>query len=139
MRNGLREIRNEADLTAKCGEKVGKTMKAKHFILKLKSEIKNEFIVTNAYPAYEWEDGKPTDRKKGWTLRTICPSAQFEETMIQVDGENPPIDLDKLEEEPMYVVFENLEFSQYYSSKLNKVVYTAHATGLHHAKSVKTE
>jgi len=114
-------------------------MKAKHFILKLKPEIKNEFIITNAYPAYEWADGKPTDKKKGWTLRTVCPSAQFEETMVLIDGENPPLDLDKLENEPFTAVFENLEFSSYYSSKLNKVVYTAHATGLHAMKTAKTE
>lgn len=114
-------------------------MKAKHFNLKLKPEIKNEFIITNAYPAYEWENGKPTDKKKGWTLRTVCPSAQFDETMIQVDGENPPLDLDKLEEEPFMAVFENLEFTSYYSAKLNKVVYSAHATGLHPVKSAKAE
>lgn len=114
-------------------------MKAKHFNLKLKPEIKNEFIITNAYPTYEWENGKPTDKKKGWTLRTVCPSAQFEETMIQVDGENPPLDLERLEEEPMMAVFENLEFASYYSAKLNKVVYTAHATGFHPAKPAKSE
>ena len=105
-------------------------MKAKHFIMTLKPEIKNEFIATNIYPNYKWVDGKPTDEQEGWTIRAVCPSAQFEETIVRIDTSDPPLDIDKLESDPQQVSFDNLTFTSYYSMKIGKQVYQGHATGL---------
>lgn len=105
-------------------------MKAKHFILMLKPEIRNEFIATNIYPNYKWVDGKPTNEQEGWTIRTVCPDAQFEEMLVRIETNEPPLDREKLENEALHVSFDDLTFTSYYSTKMGKQVFQGHATGL---------
>lgn len=105
-------------------------MKAKHFILMLKPEIKNEFIATNIYQNFKWVDGKQTDEQEGWTIRAVCPSVQFEETNVRIDTIDPPLDIEQLEREPQHVSFDDLTFTSYYNMRMGKQVYQGHATGL---------
>lgn len=105
-------------------------MKNKHFDLKLKATIKNEFIVTGVYPDFEWKDGKPTENIKGYKLRTICPTANYDETIVKIEGTMPPIQPEAVANNPAVVAFENLTFSSYFSSKTKKIEYVGQATGI---------
>lgn len=105
-------------------------MKAKHFNLVLKKEIQNEFIVTAMYKDLEWVDGKPTNKIKGYKLKTVCPSAQYDETIVKIECQNPPLDEDALNKNPITVTFENLTFSSYYNSNSNRTEYVGKASGV---------
>lgn len=105
-------------------------MKSKHFKLVLIDTIKNLFIVTGVFPDYEWLDGKSTDNLKGWKLRTVCPSASYDETIIKMEVKNAPLDPDKVAEEPVAVSFDGLTFTSYHSSATGRQEYVGKATGL---------
>lgn len=105
-------------------------MKTKHFQLSLKDEIKNQFIVTGVYPDYEWKDGKPTEKLKGYKYRTVCPSAGYDETIVKIEQTKPSVDPDTVETQPVLVSFEQLEFKSFYNNTSGKLEYTAKATGL---------
>lgn len=105
-------------------------MKPKHFNIVLKKEIKNEFIVTGMYKDYEWVDGKPTDTIKGYKLKTVCPSAQYDETVIKIEAQNPPLNEENLRDSSVKVTFENLTFMSYFNSNTKKTEYIGKATGL---------
>ncbi len=105
-------------------------MKSKHFNLVLKENIRNEFIVTSVLPDYAWENGVATERIKGWKLRTVCPSAAYDETMIKMEVEKPPLEPEAVEVEPVLVSFVGLEFSSYHSSITKRTEFTGKATGL---------
>lgn len=105
-------------------------MKAKHFTLKLIDSIKNIFIVVAVYPDFEWVDGKATDTLKGYKLKTVCPSANFDETIIKIESKIAPLDPEKVAECPVTVAFENLEFSSYHSSITGRQEFVGKASGL---------
>lgn len=105
-------------------------METKHFELKLKQNIRNEFILTAIMPQYVWQEGKPTNVVSGWKLRTVCPSAQYAETIIKLEGDNSPLDVESIEKEPVLVAFEGLEFTPYISMSGKSIAYSAKAKGL---------
>lgn len=105
-------------------------MKSKHFNLTLIDSIKNFFIVTGIFPDYEWIDGRATDNLKGWKLRTVCPSAGYDETIIKMEVKNPPLDPDKVSENPVTVSFEGLTFTSYHSSSTGRQEFVGKASGL---------
>lgn len=105
-------------------------METKHLELKLKQNIKNEFIVTAIAPLFVWRDGKPTDVVAGWKLRTVCPSAQYAETTVKMEADNPPLEADAVEKEPVLVAFEGLEFTPYISMNGKSIAYSAKAKSL---------
>ena len=96
----------------------------------LKKGIKNEFIVVGIYKDFEWIDGKPTENLKGYKLKTVCPSAQYDETIIKFESQVPPLDENLLENNTVKVSFENLTFNSYYNSNFNRTEYVGRATGL---------
>lgn len=112
-------------------------MESKHFDLKLKQSIKNEFIVTSVTPVYLWVNSKPTSEISGWKLRTVCPSAQYAETTVKMEVDNPPLDADAIEKEPVLVAFDELEFTPYVATVNGKstLAYSAKAKGLKVIKS----
>lgn len=105
-------------------------MQSKHFDLMLKEGIKNEFIVTAVLPDYVWENGANTGKIKGWKLKTVCPSANFDETLIKIEAAEPPLDPEAVEKNPISVAFTDLQFSSYYNSLLKKLVYQGTASGV---------
>lgn len=105
-------------------------MQSKHFDLVLKEGIKNEFIVTAVLPDYVWENGVNTGKIKGWRLKTICPSANYDETLVKIESAEPPLDSEAVEKKPVAVTFTDLEFSSYYSNTLKKLIYQGAASGI---------
>lgn len=105
-------------------------MKSKHFDLVLKDGIKNEFIVTAVLPDYIWENGAVTEKVKGWKLRTVCPSASYDETVVKIEVENPPLNAEEIEKAPVLVSFAGLKFTSYFSSVTKRTEYAAKATGV---------
>ncbi len=105
-------------------------MKAKHLKLTLADGVKNEFLVTACTKDYVWENGKQTDKLKGYKLRTVCPSAGFEETFVKIETSKEPLNADSLEENPVAVSFEELTFTSYYSLATKRIEYSASAKGL---------
>ena len=105
-------------------------MKSKHFQLKLIDSVKNVFIVTAVFPDYEWKDGKPTDHLKGYKLRTVCPSAQFDETVIKMECFEAPLDPERVSANPVTVSFENLTFTSYRNPSTGRQEFIGKASGL---------
>lgn len=110
-------------------------MKAKHFTLKLIDSIQNYFIVTGVFADYEWVDGKATDKLKGFKLRTVCPSANYDETIIKMEVNTAPLDPDKVAESPIAVAFDGLTFSSYHNSSTGRQEFIGKATGLRPIKN----
>lgn len=111
-------------------------MKSFHFDYVLKAHIKNYFIVTAVFPDYEWENGKATDKLKGYKLKTVCPSAHYDETVIKIDVEKCLLTSDEVLKAPVPVTFENLTFSSYFSPQTGKTEYVGKATGMKIIKPV---
>jgi len=105
-------------------------MQSKHFDLILKEGIENKFIVTAVIPDYIWENGENTGKIKGWKLKTVCPSANYDETLIKIETTEPPLDAEAVEKNPVSVTFMDLDFSSYYNSLLKKLVYQGTASGV---------
>lgn len=114
-------------------------MKAKHFNLVLKPEIKNDFYVTYCYPDYVWENGHQSSEQRGWKLKTVCPSASFDETIVKIDGKEPPFDISLLEKSPIRVSFEDLSFTSYINPQTKMLTYQGHATGVKVLKTAKPD
>lgn len=105
-------------------------MESKHFELKLKSEIRNEFIVTAMVADYAWENGKPTDKLLGWRLKTLCPSANYSETIVKMEGEKPPLDKTTVEQGAVLVAFDDITFTPYIGRNGRSIAYSARAKAL---------
>ena len=55
---------------------------------------------------------------------------KFEEMLVRIETNEPPLDREKLENEALHVSFDDLTFTSYYSTKMGKQVFQGHATGL---------
>ena len=118
-----------AALSGNTGRKENQ-MKSKHFKLTLKEGIKNLFIVVGVYPDYVWENGKSTEEIKGYKLKTVCPSASYDTTIIKMETARAPLDPDAVNDNPVTVPFEGLEFSSYINPSTGKTDYVGKATGI---------
>lgn len=94
----------------------------------------NTLLLVDILPAFEYCDGKKTEKLLGYKYTCAIPKLKMEKINILIEGNTPLIDITNGEEIPMKnVIFENLNVT-FYLSQGNFINLKGTATNVSFAK-----